>query len=67
LSVPVPLRNNQGKTIPNKYTNCVGHCTFIGNNPVLGWNLQVTLNDMPIQVNHINDIQLAIPYKKLRG
>lgn len=66
LSVPIPLRNNQGKIIPNKYTDCSGHCTFIGDNKIMNWNLQVTLDDMPIQVNHINDIKI-VTIKKFRG
>jgi hypothetical protein len=59
ITVPVLERDQRGRTIPNKYTTASGQCTFIGSNPVLGYDLQVTIDGMPIQIKHINDISLT--------
>jgi len=59
IAVFVEDRDNQGKIIKNKRVQCTGTCTFIGSNPVLEWDLQVTIDGMPVRVQHINDITLA--------
>lgn len=59
ITVPIPERDNKGKVIPNKFQQCSGTCQFIGSNPFLGWDLQVTVDGTPIQVKHINEIKLA--------
>jgi len=58
ITVPVNERDNRGKIIPNKYTTASGQCTFIGSNPYLNYDIQVTVDGMPIQIKHINDIVL---------
>lgn len=66
IIVPITERDNRGKTIPNKFTTASGQCTFIGSNNVLGWEIQVTVDGMPIQVKHINDIVLAPVPNRIR-
>lgn len=67
ITVVVPERDNNGRTIPNKFTTCSGLCTFIGSNNVLQWDIQVTVDGMPIQVKHINDIVLTPERKTIRN
>lgn len=59
ISVFIQDRDNYGKLIPNKYVTCVGQCTFIGSNPYLNWDLQVTIDGMPVRVRHVNDLALV--------
>ena len=58
ITVPVPERDNYGRTIPNKTVDIAGQCTFIGENKIMGWEIQVTVDLMPIQIKHINNIRL---------
>jgi hypothetical protein len=59
ITVPIPERDNKGKVITNKFQQCTGICQYIGSNPFMKWDLQVTVDGTPIQVRHINDITLA--------
>ena len=58
IRVPVPKRDNFGKVMTGQFTKVSGVCQFVGPNPNLGWELQVTVNRMPIKVEHVNDIEL---------
>lgn len=58
LLVPVAERDNWGKVIPNRFVDCAGQCTFIGSNQFMGWDLQVTVDGLPVVVKHINDIKI---------
>jgi hypothetical protein len=49
------LRDNFGKNVKG-VTSIRGVCTFIGPNELLGIPLQITIDRMPIELNHINDI-----------
>ena len=64
ISVPIPDRDQNGKTIPNWFVQCTGICTFIGSNHIMGWEIQVTVGSTPIPVKHINDIQI-VPERKI--
>jgi hypothetical protein len=44
------------KDIDGKYW--VGKLNYCGSNPMLNWDLQVTLDRTPLRVNHIKDIEL---------
>jgi hypothetical protein len=66
ISVPIPERDNKGKVIPNKFQQCAGICQFIGPNPLLGWDLQVTVDGTPIQIRHINDIKIQEPTTRIK-
>lgn len=57
--VKYPLRDNNGKIVPGKFTTAGGICQQIGPNPHLGIDLQVVIDRTPVQVSHINDIQLV--------
>lgn len=61
IIVPLPERNDRGKVIPNRFVDCMGQCTFIGSNPIMGWDLQVTVDGMPLPVKHVNDICIYTP------
>jgi hypothetical protein len=66
ITVVIPELDNRGKIIPNKYTTASGICQYIGSNNVLGYQLQVTIDGMPIQINHINDITLNPEPRRIR-
>ena len=66
ITVPVPARNDYGKIIPNKFQHCTGTCTYIGDNQYLKWDIQVTIDRMPIKINHINDIVLTPTSLRIR-
>jgi hypothetical protein len=61
IIVPLQERDNKGKLMPFKYSDVLGQCTFIGENKILNIDLQVTVDGMPIQIKHINDIKLFTP------
>lgn len=58
IFIPVAERDNNGKIIPNKFVDCTGHCTFIGSNEILGYELFVVIDNCPFPVKHIKDIRL---------
>jgi hypothetical protein len=66
ITVPIPERDNSGKTIPNKFQQCTGICSYIGPNNTLNWDIQVTVDGTPIQVKHINDIKLFVEPSPIR-
>jgi hypothetical protein len=47
-----------GKIVPNKFGIIRGVCTFIGENKILNWPLQVTIDRTPVEVKHINHIKI---------
>lgn len=67
ITVPIPERDNRGRTIPNKYTTASGICQYIGSNNVLGYDIQVTVDGMPLQIRHINDIVLNPQVLRIRN
>lgn len=58
VQTKLPLRDNNCKIIKGKYDTIVGPCNYIGPNEYLGYQLQITVGGMPIEVIHINDIVL---------
>ena len=58
VRVKVPFRDNFGKVVPNQFTTACGVCEFVGPNPRLGWELQITIGRMPVKVEHVNDIEI---------
>jgi hypothetical protein len=66
IIVPIAERDQRGKIIPNRFTTCAGVCTFIGSNKIMEWELQVTVDGMPLPVKHVNDIQLAPEVSRIR-
>jgi hypothetical protein len=64
--VPIAERDQRGKIMPNRFTTCAGVCTFIGSNEIMGWELQVTIDLMPLSVKHVNDIQIPPELKRIR-
>ena len=59
VNVKIPARDNFGKKIPNKFVTITGICTFIGKNEWLGYELHTVVDRLPIELKHINDIQLV--------
>lgn len=66
IVIPIIERDQRGKNIPNKYTTCAGRCTFIGSNQIMGWELQVTVDGMPLAVRHLNDIVIQEQKNRIR-
>jgi hypothetical protein len=58
IEVPFPYRDERGKIVPNKFGIIRGVCTFIGENKILNWPLQVTIDRTPVEVKHINHIKI---------
>ncbi len=54
----IPMRDESGKE-SKRMTTTIGKCTYIGDNEILGWALQVTIDRTPYEVKHINDIELV--------
>jgi len=65
IIIPVPERNQIGNLIPNKTVDAGGICQYIGSNKIMNYEIQVTIDGMPVLVKHINNIKLLPKNEKL--
>ena len=66
IVVPIAERDQRGKIIPNRFTECAGTCQYVGQNQLMGWELQVVIDEMPLPVRHLNDIKIQPERKQIR-
>ena len=58
IKVKTILRDDRGRKVLGKYSFVEGICEYVGPNKHLGYELQITVGRMPIEINSINDIKL---------
>lgn len=66
ITVPVPERDNNGRTILNKTDLRTGVCEYIGAIPILKWELAVVIDGMPVEVKHVTHINHLVLPKRIR-
>jgi len=57
VEVLVLGRNDQGKRSV-EFVKVAGLCTYIGENKLLGYPLEIIVDRMPIQLSNINQVKL---------
>ena len=67
ITVPVPERDNNGRTIPNKTDLRTGVCEYIGAMPIMKWELAVVIDGMPVEVKHITHIKHLVLPARIRS
>jgi hypothetical protein len=59
VRLTIPEQKVKGLPLINGKVRVQGYCSYLGPNPLLDWDLQVTIARMPIQIRSLDEVTIV--------